>query len=124
MSSDMRAAASLLVLIVLLTGCSLMQPAGTRPVVAHVTNTALVPVVLTIESPTGVLEGAVRPSTLPAGGKGEVTFFLPQGDDWWIMVNGTPMFPASDVNQYAVDTCGSLMMEVSPDGGGGIGCTR
>ena len=120
----MRAAASLLVLVVQLTGCSLMQPAGARPIVVQVTNTALVPVLLTIESPAGVLPGAVQPSTLPAGGKGEFTFFLPQGDDWSIMVNGWPMFSSSDLSPDVVGSCGSFMMEVSPDGGGAIGCTR
>ena len=122
MTAVMRAATSLLAISLVLAGCSLVASVGGRPVVAQVRNSEAIPVTLTIESSAGVIHGAVQPSSLAAGGSAAITFLLPQGDDWWIMVNGAPMFGASDVNEYALPGCGSLVMEVSARGGGSIGC--
>jgi hypothetical protein len=93
----MRTAATGLAFLVLAAACSLVQPPGTRPVVARVTNTDPMPVRLSIETSAGVPAGGVQPGSLPARGTGMVTFFLPAGDDWSIMVDDTPMFFAADL---------------------------
>jgi hypothetical protein len=64
----------------------------------------------------------VQPTSLQARAVGNVTFYLPPGEDWWITVNGTDMFPGSDVMDYI--PCPGLAMEVNPDGAGSIGCTQ
>ena len=114
-----------LALSVLSVGCALVEappPPGTRKVDARVENTAAVPVELAVTTPTGVLQGAVQPTSLQARAVGNVTFYLPPGEDWWITVNGVEMVPGSD----AIDDiqCPGLFMEVNPNGGGGIVCHR
>ena len=118
----MRGAALGVAVAVLAAACGVVPLPGGRQLVADVTNTEAFPVLLTIETPNGV-QGAVQPASLPARGRGMVTFFLPPGDDWWINVNGSNMFPASDVNDIS-ESCvgGKLSMEVSANGSGGIGC--
>jgi hypothetical protein len=123
MADVMRAAAQLLLVLAVVAGCSMVPAVGSRPVVAQVKNSEIVPVELTIETPAGVIHGAVQPASVAARGSAEVTFFLPPGDDWWIVVSGSPMFPATDVLEYAKPDCGSLQMEVSTDGSGSIGCS-
>ena len=121
----MRGALLVVALAALAAACSLFPPPGSRPLLAEVTNTAAVPVQLTIQTPTGVIQGAVQPASLPARGTGTITFFMPPGDDWWVMVNGSHMFPASDLNSLAAGGCtGKVGMEVNPDGSGGFGCSN
>ena len=96
-------------------------PPGTRMIQAQVRNNARVPVELGVSTPSGVLPGAVQPTSLGAGAIADITFYIPLGGEWWITVNGMEMFPATDVNQYARQGC-RLGMEVSTDGSGGIGC--
>ena len=117
----MRAAALGLAIAVLGAACSVLPPAGTRPVAAEVTNLQPVPIVLTIETPTGVLPIGAQPGSLRAGATETVTFFLPPGEDWWIAANGLPMFPASDTNMYVRQGC-HLFMDIDANGAGGLGC--
>jgi hypothetical protein len=96
---------------------------GTRPVTYRVTNESAIPVTLSVKTPRGLLPGAVSPAALPPGGTGWITFYLPPGTDYWIMVNDTSMFPGEDVVTYSPETCrGELVMQVNVDGSGGIGC--
>jgi hypothetical protein len=118
----MRTAAMVLAVWVLVAGCSPLPPAGTRPVVAQVTNTGAVAAELAIETPAGVLQRSVDPSSLAAGDSARLTFFVPAGGDWWITVNGIPTFGERDVTNFAQQDCGPLTMEVSVDGRASIGC--
>ena len=107
---------------VLAAGCALVEPPpppGTTQVVAQVTNTDHSEVELAVATPSGVLAGAVNPSRLPPRGTREVAFYLPLDGDWTITVNGTVMFDSE-----GFDGCpgGTLSMDVSARGGGGISC--
>lgn len=119
----MRRGTALIVLAVVVAACGLVPPMGTRPVTYTVTNESNVPVTLSIKTPRGVLQGSAAPATLPPRGTARVTFFVPPGTDYWIMVNDTTMFPGADVVDYSPETCrGELVMQVNVDGSGGIGC--
>ena len=69
-----------------------------------------------------MLPGAVQPTSLQARAVGNVTFYLPPGENWWIAVNGVQMISGSDAVEYI--QCPGRFMEVNPDGSGGIGCNR
>ncbi len=114
----MRGALVGIALAVVAAACGLIPSPGSRAVTAQVTNLSAVPVAMSIKTDTGVIQGAVQGPTLPPRGTGRFTFFLPPREDFWIMVNETPMFPGSDLDP----TCGLLQMEVNVDGSGGIGC--
>ena len=114
----MRGALLLIALAVLAAACGLLPPPGSRQVTAQVTNLSAVPVALSVKTDAGVIQGAVQGPTLPPRATGGFTFFLPPGEDFWIMVNATPMFPGSDVDP----TCQRFTMDVNTDGSGGIGC--
>ena len=109
---------------VLVAACALTEqppPLGTVQTQARVHNTAQIPVELAVKLATGVLPGAVEPASLPANGTAMVTFYLPVSGDWWITVNNSDMYPASDVRDIGRG-CVTLDMEVSANGAGGLGC--
>jgi hypothetical protein len=109
---------------ILVVACALVEPPpppGTRPIQAQVKNNATVPVELSVQTPSGMLAGAVQPVSLAPKEIGDVTFHLPMGGEWWISVNGMQMFSSTDVDEYVRQGC-RLGMEVSTDGSGGIGC--
>ena len=119
-SPVMRGALLLVAMAVLATACALFPPPGSRAVAAQVKNQSAVPVELSVKSPTGTIQGAVQGPSLLPGATGRFTFFLPPGDDYWIMVNETSMFPGSDIDP----ACRQFQMEVNTDGSGGIGCAN
>ena len=75
---------------VLATACTLVTepvPAGTVPVQATINNATAQAVPLAITTLTGVIPGAVRPTTTaPGHSKTDVTFYFPRGGDWAISV--------------------------------------
>ena len=65
----------------------------------------------------------MQPASLAGHATETITFFVPPGDGWSIMVNGSPAFSAEEINSYGPDGCpGELAMEVNADGSSGIGC--
>lgn len=119
----MRRGSVLVVPAILVAACGLVPPMGTRPVSYTVTNESNIPVTLSVKTPTGTLQGSASPATLPPRGTARITFYVPPGKDYWIMVNDTSMFPGEDVVTYSPETCrGTLVMQVNVDGSGGIGC--
>lgn len=116
----MRGALLGVALAVLAAACGLVPPPGSRQVTAEVTNLSMVPVALSVKTDAGVIVGAVQGPSLQPRGTGRFTFFLPPGEDYWIMVNATSMFPGSDIDP----TCQHFQMEVNTDGSGGIGCAN
>jgi hypothetical protein len=123
----LRAAVTGLAMTVLVSACALVEPPpppGTTRLVAEVTNTEPFEVELAVTTPSGILAGVVQPSRLPPRGTGTVTFYVPSSSrDWTITVNGTDMFYGEDIDLRGC-TGGTLYMEVSAKGGGGIGCRR
>ena len=117
MVAVLRAAVLSVALAVLAAACGVVPHPGSREIQARVWNHSAVPVELTVETPGGVMQGAARPASLPPGEGGTVTFFLPPGDEYWIMVNAT-MVPGSGVDER----CSSLLVRVSPTGAGAISC--
>jgi hypothetical protein len=118
----MRSWLPLVILAFLAAGCGLLPTTGTRATYT-VTNLSNVPVVLTVKTRAGLLPGAVLPAALDPRATGKITFLLPPGTDYWIMVNETPMFPGGDVEQYLPERCaGTPSMQVDINGSGGIGC--
>ena len=88
-------------LSVLAAACALTTqapPANTRMIQAHVRNTTVRPVELTITTLAGVLPGAVQPlSTVPAGTTTELILYVPLGGDWALATNGNDRFTNTDV---------------------------
>ena len=115
----MRGATLGVAVALLAVACGMVPPLGGRQIAARVTNISAVPVELGIKTSEGFVQGAVQPASLPPGATRTVTFFVPEEDDYWIMVNTTDMFDGRDIDE----TCRDFRMEVNPDGSGSIGCT-
>jgi hypothetical protein len=123
MSAEMRSVTLLLAILAAVASCSLMQPAGTRPLVVQMQNTGTIPLVLAIETPRGVIEGSAQPASIGAGASQRVTLFVPPSDDWWLSVGESPMFSASDFLDM-LPGCQTISLAVSDDGGGSLGCSE
>lgn len=105
---------------VLIAGCAIFTeppPAGTRPFQAQVQSRLAGPAELTISTPAGVLPGAVRPASLPAGSTTAVTFHVPMAGEWAIEVNGLPAFGSAEINRNMA-VCEMTRLELLEEGFG------
>ena len=98
----LRAVALCIVVTALATACALVEPtppAGTRPVQARVNNMRPDPVEITVRTPTGVLPGAVQPTSRVGGfTNADVTLYVPLEGVWTIARNGSEMISSVDLD--------------------------
>ena len=116
----LRAVTFGLAFVVVVTGCAIFTerpPAGTRPFQAQVQSKLAGPAELTVSTPAGVLAGAVRPASLPAGSTTAVTFHVPMAGEWAIEVNGLPAFGSAEINRNMA-VCELIRLELLEEGFG------
>ena len=116
----MRGAALAVAFAALAAACSLLPSDDGRRLVAEVTNTGSIAAEFAMGTPAGIpLPFAVEPASLAAGATGKITFFLPPGEDYVVIVNGQPSFEGWDMNRWASKAC-PVHMNLDPAQKGGV----
>ena len=119
----LRAAILALTVSIVAFACALvdpMPPPGTTKSHALVHNTSPRPVDLTVRTPSGVLAGAVQPSSVLPGRTVDVALFLPLGQ-WWIFADENQLIGSGDARPMNPATM-KLEITIEKDGYGWSCC--
>ncbi len=119
-------------LSVLAAACAVVEqpvPAGTTPVQAQIRNNTGHPAEIIVLTPTGPLQGAAQPGSVPAGVTADVTLYLPLGQDYVLGVGGVHRLGRGvnggldGVDVFARRGC-RLDIEIASDGFLGMKCLQ
>jgi hypothetical protein len=114
-----RAAVIGLAMTILAAACALVgpnPPPNTTPFKVEVRNNTQQPIDLVVASTsTGAPVGLADPAAIPPLASANVTIWVPRGDGWTILANGSRVVPPGDLAAFLGPGC-NAHIAVEPDG--------